>query len=101
MGNSKGSRIRQSIDWVEAAADLAGNGLTMLRRLSEAVGTLTVVAGVAIVTMPTLAFRSARPTKREPETRRRVKRSPRELLRTAYVAHRSRERTAQSHDRCG
>jgi len=54
MGNSKGSRIRQSIDWVEAAADLAGNGLTMLRRLSEAVGTLTVVAGVAIVTMPTL-----------------------------------------------
>jgi hypothetical protein len=42
------------MDWVEAAADLAGNGLSMLRRLSEAVGTLTVVAGVAIATMPTV-----------------------------------------------
>jgi len=52
MRGSKGSRVRQSIDWVEAAADLAGNGLSMLRRLSEAVGTLTVVAGVAIATMP-------------------------------------------------
>ncbi|HWN59381.1 MAG TPA: lytic transglycosylase domain-containing protein [Streptosporangiaceae bacterium] len=47
-----GSRFRQSLDWVEAAADLAGNGLSMLRRLSEAVGTLTVVAAVAIATMP-------------------------------------------------
>jgi soluble lytic murein transglycosylase-like protein len=54
MRDSRGSRIRQSIDWVEAAADLAGNGLTMLRRLSEAVGTLTVVAAVAIVTMPSV-----------------------------------------------
>ncbi len=54
MSYSKGSRVRQSIDWVEAAADLAGNGLTMLRRLSEAVGTLTVVAAVAIVSMPSV-----------------------------------------------
>jgi soluble lytic murein transglycosylase-like protein len=54
MHSSRGSRIRQSIDWVEAATDLAGNGLTMLRRLSEAVGTLTVVAGLAIVTMPSV-----------------------------------------------
>jgi soluble lytic murein transglycosylase-like protein len=54
MRDSRGSRIRQSIDWVEAAADLAGNGLTMLRRLSEAVGTLTVVSAVAIVTMPSV-----------------------------------------------
>ena len=52
MRFSIGSRVRQSMDWVEAAADLAGNGLSMLRRLSEAVGTLTVVAGVAIATMP-------------------------------------------------
>ena len=54
MRDSRGSRVRQSIDWVEAAADLAGNGLAMLRRLSEAVGTLTVVAGMAIVTMPSV-----------------------------------------------
>jgi soluble lytic murein transglycosylase-like protein len=52
MRDCTGSRIRQSIDWVGAAADLAGNGFSMLRRLSEAVGTLTVVAGVAIATMP-------------------------------------------------
>ena len=52
MRNSMGSRVPQSIDWVDAAADLAGNGLSMLRRLSEAVGTLTVVAAVAIATMP-------------------------------------------------
>lgn len=52
MRGSKGSRVRQSIDWVEAAADLAGNGFSMLRRLSEAVGTLTVVAAIAIATMP-------------------------------------------------
>lgn len=52
MRDSKGSRVRQGIDWVEAAADLAGNGLTMLRRLSEAVGTFTVVAAVAVATMP-------------------------------------------------
>jgi hypothetical protein len=52
MRDCTGSRIRQSIDWVGAAADLAGNGISMLRRLSEAVGTLTVVAGVAIATMP-------------------------------------------------
>jgi soluble lytic murein transglycosylase-like protein len=54
MRSSTGSRVRQSMDWVEAAADLAGNGLSMLRRLSEAVGTLTVVAAVAIATMPTV-----------------------------------------------
>jgi soluble lytic murein transglycosylase-like protein len=54
MRDSKGSRVRQGIDWVEAAADLAGNGLIMLRRLSEAVGTFTVVAGVAIATMPSV-----------------------------------------------
>jgi len=54
MHSSRGSRIRQGIDWVEAATDLAGNGLAMLRRLSEAVGTLTVVAGMAIVTMPSV-----------------------------------------------
>jgi Transglycosylase SLT domain len=52
--DSKGSRVRQSVDWLEAAADLAGSGLTMLRRLSEAVGTFTVVIGVAIVTMPSV-----------------------------------------------
>jgi hypothetical protein len=52
MRDCTGSRFRQSIDWVGAAADLAGNGISMLRRLSEAVGTLTVVAGVAIATMP-------------------------------------------------
>lgn len=52
MQNCTSSRVRLSIDWVGAAADLAGNGLSMLRRLSEAVGTLTVVAGVAIATMP-------------------------------------------------
>jgi Transglycosylase SLT domain len=54
MPNSTGSRVRQSIDWVEAAADLAGNGLSMLRRLSEAVGALVVVMAVAIATMPTV-----------------------------------------------
>ena len=52
MRSSMGSRVPQSIDWVDAATDLAGNGLSMLRRLSEAVGTLTVVAAVAIATMP-------------------------------------------------
>jgi soluble lytic murein transglycosylase-like protein len=52
MRNSTGSRVRQGIDWVEAAADLAGNGLSMLRRLSEAVGALVVVTGVTIATMP-------------------------------------------------
>jgi hypothetical protein len=54
MRDSKGSMVRQSIDWVEAASSLAENGLTMLRRLSEAVGTLTVVAGVAIVMVPSV-----------------------------------------------
>ena len=54
MRDCTGSRFRQSIDWVGAAADLAGNGLSMLRRLSEAVGTLTVMAGVAIATMPSV-----------------------------------------------
>lgn len=52
MRNSTGSRVRHSIDWVEAAADLAGNGLSMLRRLSEAVGALVVVTAVTIATMP-------------------------------------------------
>jgi hypothetical protein len=52
MRDCTSSRVRLSIDWVGAATDLAGNGLSMLRRLSEAVGTLTVVAGVAIATMP-------------------------------------------------
>jgi hypothetical protein len=52
MRDCTGSGFRQSIDWVGAAADLAGNGLSMLRRLSEAVGTLTVVAGVAVATIP-------------------------------------------------
>ncbi|MBV8210044.1 MAG: transglycosylase SLT domain-containing protein [Burkholderiaceae bacterium] len=54
MRNSIGSRVRQGIDWLEAAADLAGNGLGMLRRLSEAVGALVVVSAVTIATMPTL-----------------------------------------------
>jgi hypothetical protein len=54
MPNSTGSRVRQSIDWLEAAADLAGNGLSMLRRLSEAVGALVVVTAVTIATMPTV-----------------------------------------------
>lgn len=54
MRNSRGSRVRLSMDWVDAAADLAGNSVAMLRRLSEAVGTLTVVALVAIVTMPSV-----------------------------------------------
>ncbi|HEY4038701.1 MAG TPA: transglycosylase SLT domain-containing protein [Burkholderiaceae bacterium] len=54
MPNSTGSRVRQSVDWLEAAADLAGNGLSMLRRLSEAVGALVVVSAVAIATMPTV-----------------------------------------------
>jgi hypothetical protein len=54
MRDSKSSRVRQSIDWVGAAADLAGNGLSMLRRLSEAVGTLTVMAAVAIVVVPSV-----------------------------------------------
>jgi hypothetical protein len=52
MRGSTGSRFRQGIDWLEAAADLAGNGVGMLRRLSEAVGALVVVAVVAIATMP-------------------------------------------------
>jgi Transglycosylase SLT domain len=52
MRNSTGSRVRQGIDWLEAAADLAGNGLSMLRRLSEAVGALVVVTAVTIATMP-------------------------------------------------
>src|ERR1700739_3258647 len=52
MRNSRGSRVRLSMDWVDAAADLAGNSVAMLRRLSEAVGTLTGVALVAPVTMP-------------------------------------------------
>ncbi|HEX4598191.1 MAG TPA: transglycosylase SLT domain-containing protein [Burkholderiaceae bacterium] len=54
MPNSTGSRVRQGVDWLEAAADLAGNGLSMLRRLSEAVGALVVVTAVAIATMPTV-----------------------------------------------
>ncbi len=54
MQNSRGSRVRLGMDWVDAAADLAGNGVAMLRRLSEAVGSLTVVALVAIVTMPSV-----------------------------------------------
>ena len=54
MRNSTGSRVRHSIDWVEAAADLAGNGLSMLRRLSEAVGAVVVVAAVTIATSPTV-----------------------------------------------
>jgi len=54
MPISTGSRVRQSVDWLEAAADLAGNGLSMLRRLSEAVGALVVVTAVAIATMPTV-----------------------------------------------
>jgi hypothetical protein len=54
MPISTGSRVRQSTDWLEAAADLAGNGLSMLRRLSEAVGALVVVTAVTIATMPTV-----------------------------------------------
>src|SRR5882672_6377610 len=53
MGNSAG-RVRQCIDWVDAAGDLATGGLAMVRRLAEAVGTLTVIVGVAIVTMPSV-----------------------------------------------
>ena len=54
MRYSVGSRLRRGIDWLEAAADLAGNGFGMLRRLSEAVGALVVVAAVTIATMPTV-----------------------------------------------
>jgi len=54
MRNCIGRRVRQGIDWLEAAADLAGNGLGMLRRLSEAVGALVVISAVTIATMPTL-----------------------------------------------
>ena len=53
MRNSTG-RVRQSVDWVEAAGDLAAGGVAMVRRLAEAVGTLTVVAGVAIATVPSV-----------------------------------------------
>jgi hypothetical protein len=52
MRYSVGNRLRQAIDWLEAAADLAGSGLSMLRRLSEAVGALVVVAAVTIATVP-------------------------------------------------
>lgn len=52
MRYSVGSRLRRGIDWLETAADLAGNGFGMLRRLSEAVGALVVVAAVTIATMP-------------------------------------------------
>ena len=44
MRYSVGSRLRRGIDWLEAAADLAGNGFGMLRRLVEAVGAVVVVA---------------------------------------------------------
>jgi hypothetical protein len=52
MNTSAGSRVRQGLDWVEAAAEMAASGVGMLRRLAEAVGTLTVVAGVALVMVP-------------------------------------------------
>src|SRR6267154_1758867 len=54
MHNSAHSRARQSIDWVEAAGDVAAGGLAMVRRLAEAVGTLTVLVGVVIVTVPSV-----------------------------------------------
>lgn len=56
MLDSKGSSVRrrQIVDWVGAVADLAGNGLTMLRRMSEAVGTLTVGMAVALVMVPSV-----------------------------------------------
>jgi soluble lytic murein transglycosylase-like protein len=54
MRYSVGRRLRRGIDWLETAADVAGNGLSMLRRLSEAVGALVVVAAVTIATSPTV-----------------------------------------------
>jgi hypothetical protein len=54
MRYSVGSSLRRGIDWLETAADLAGNGFGMLRRLSEAVGAVVVVAAVTIATMPTV-----------------------------------------------
>jgi soluble lytic murein transglycosylase-like protein len=54
MRYSVGSSLRRVIDWLETAADVAGNGFGMLRRLSEAVGAVVVVAAVTIATMPTV-----------------------------------------------
>jgi soluble lytic murein transglycosylase-like protein len=52
MNGSASSRIRQGVYWMDAAAEMTAAGVGMLRRLVEAVGMLTVVAGVAIVLVP-------------------------------------------------
>ncbi len=54
MGSSTRGSVSLGSDWVDAAGDLAANGVTMLRRLAEAVGTLTVVAAVAIAMVPSV-----------------------------------------------